>query len=223
MNVSSKIHVFVEEIIYYFENNHIFRIEEISKKIKKILPNLSEQEITVLLQILKLQFELIKSNSVFAEFVATIPIQLNNLNIRQTIGVLMEHIYSSNKSILITGYSISEFSYEIIRILSKKAKENVEITFLIDKNVDEKLFINKIENIPNFKVFKLKSTTEVSNLHAKIAVFDSKHALITSSNMSYRGMVNNIEVGTIIHGEKVIQLEKIFKDLLEKNYFERIY
>lgn len=59
-------------------------------------------------------------------------------------------------------------------------------------------------------------------MHAKIAVFDNKHALISSSNLSYNGIINNIEIGNLLHGEKVGELETLFEEMLERRLFKEL-
>lgn len=111
---------------------------------------------------------------------------------------------------------------DLIQLLKKKSSEGVIIKLLIDKHVDEGNINAIVGNESNFNIYKLIDSNQYSNLHAKVAVFDSNHAFISSSNLSYNGIINNIEIGNLLHGDKVMDLEKLFEEMLQMGYFKLI-
>ncbi|WP_412095434.1 phospholipase D-like domain-containing protein [Bacillus haynesii] len=135
----------------------------------------------------------------------------------------MERVYPCFKKYYI-NYRVHHFRFckRFYSITEKKASEGVTVKFFLDKHVNECIINSVVENELNFKIFKLVDSNLYSNLHAKIAVFDNKHALISSSNLSYNGIINNIEIGNLLHGEKVGELETLFEEMLERRLFKEL-
>lgn len=114
-------------------------------------------------------------------------------------------------------------SEEKIYLSSPFIKENVAKLILDNKqdNIDCKILTRF--TLPNIRGGGLDlsaikyfqnanfSQKNISNLHAKIFIFDSK-AVITSSNLTNGGLKNNLEYGVLING-----VEEIEKDFL--NYY----
>src|SRR5690554_2197943 len=103
-----------------------------------------------------------------------------------------------------------------IRITSPFIKENICNDILKTKKE-----CTNIELITSFKLMNLYSgaldikgigalinnNTTVKNyssLHAKIYIFDDKKAIITSSNLTNGGLVNNFEYGVLIKEKDVV-------------------
>ena len=70
--------------------------------------------------------------------------------------------------------------------------------------------------------YKYQKNESLSSLHAKVIVVDNQKAFVSSSNLSYNGMVNNVEIGTIIRGAKVREIDNLFKQLIDNRYFIKI-
>lgn len=192
----------------------------ISELLFNYFPNLSEEETNLLINLLKGILEKAADNNSNTEFVITNPLEINH-ELRKTIGVIRENILSSRKSILITGYAISEFVKELIDLLVLKSTQGVSVVFLIDKDVEETLFEVAIKS-PNFKVYKFNPSNSHTHLHAKVMIFDKKKAFISSSNLSYNGIINNVEVGILTNGENVVKLNDTMQSLINSDYFESL-
>lgn len=53
---------------------------------------------------------------------------------------------------------------------------------------------------------------------------DNQKVFVSSSNLSYNGIVNNIEIGTLIEGrKKVDSIDDLFKKLKLKDMFVEIH
>lgn len=220
--MQTRLYVLAEELNSYIRNEDIYGEDAIIKELKKTFPNLDINDLNNIIALFKLQNKTFEKEVISAELVATVPALIHNKKTRRTIGVLREYIHASKHTILITGYTISEFVKDLIQLLNKKASEGVIIKFFLDKHVDEKFIKSIVKINKNFKIYKLVNSKVYSNLHAKIAVFDNKHALISSSNLSYNGIINNIEIGSILHGEGVRELETLFEVMLERKFFKEL-
>lgn len=165
------------------------------------------------------------NNSENFEIVTTAPNEYKIMN-RKTISVLNEMIESANESILITGYSISKFTDELINSVVNKSRQGVRVSFYVNdiekhKKVLDKLilFKSRFLEIYNFK----DEEDKMRALHAKVVLVDGRKGLISSSNLSYHGMVHNIEMGILFNslkkGEKITEF---FNILTKKHVITRI-
>lgn len=124
---------------------------------------------------------------------------------------------------MITGYSISEYSREIFESILRKSQRGIHVEIYIndDQNVSESLERFNCRPGKYLKIYRYmkKDEKEFSALHAKVIVVDKRRAFISSSNLSYNGIINNIELGTLIKTKKAASIHKIFEVLTETGYF----
>lgn len=151
-----------------------------------------------------------------ATLVATVPPSFS-VRAKSTKNTVETMIRSAEKSVLITGYSLSEYFADLVDILIEKSKEGVYIKF----------FVNNIETQNNFnKLCRNKgkflhiynyhgSNDSMASLHAKVISVDGQQTLITSANLSYHGQEGNIEIGTLVKSKKFAkQIDDIFTHLI---------
>ncbi|KOP81467.1 hypothetical protein AMS60_02595 [Bacillus sp. FJAT-21945] len=225
----TKLLVLYEEINEYIDLINIENIYEVLSgnnknnlhlinQIRKLFPNLTLLEISSFLYLIKKERENHKGLENKVDIVGTFP---NNLDVdlRQTVSVVRQLILEAEKSILITGYSISEFINEIIEILLNRSRQGVKVQFFIDKGINPQAFFSRDFTNVNFRIYQYRKNENFSSLHAKVIMSDNKKAFVSSSNLSYNGLVNNIEIGTLISGEKVNSIAKLFEKLLLKDMF----
>ena len=156
--------------------------------------------------------------------VATVPPSFS-LRTKRIQNVAEEILKSAHKSILLTGYSISEFISDIIDLLIEKSQKGVLVKF----------FLNDIKNQPSVdKLLRYKSrflqiydysnsNDKMAALHAKIILVDYEKTLISSANLSYHGMAGNIEMGTIIHSTKLgKEIDEFFQSLIFQKIFNKL-
>jgi phosphatidylserine/phosphatidylglycerophosphate/cardiolipin synthase-like enzyme len=218
--ISSKLFVLADELKMYLENPNLDLREELISKIIASFKNINKSEAIDILSMLQFLIKERDKSNATAELVVTLPNDIQH-DFRRTVGVLREYILSAKHSITITGYSISDFAIDLIELIILKCSRGVRVRFFIDKDIDETIFKNAIK-LPNFELYKFQASNYNSHLHSKVAIFDSMKAFISSSNLSYNGILNNIEVGSIVTGEKIKLLEETFEGLLVSNYFKRI-
>ena len=191
-------------------------------KVRQLFPSLTKTELRSLLFVLNKIKDYHQEKENRVEVVGTFPDYLDT-NLRQTVSVVRQLILEAEKSILITGYSISEFAKEIIELLIMKSKQGVKVQFFIDKsiNIYNLLSDNEISN-PNLEIYKYKKNDSYSSLHAKVIVSDNYKAFLSSSNLSYNGIVNNIELGPVVSGKNTKIIVNFFDNLILNNLFTRI-
>ncbi len=195
--------------------------EEILNLIKKEFINLSDKDIMKIYLLLDSTINNIETEKI--EIVTTTPISFN-LNTRKTYPVIEELIQSAKKHIVITGYSITEYIDDILQMLNNKGKQGVKIELYLNDYEQTKGRLDTIihSNRNYFIVYKYtgKKDDEMSSLHAKTIVVDGYKMLISSANLSYHGMVGNIEVGVLIESQKKCQqVLNIYKELKSEKIF----
>ena len=125
-------------------------------------------------------------------------------------------------SILITGYSLSEYFDDMIDLIIQKSQQGVLVKF----------YVNDIDSQPRFeklcrykgrylKIFNYKKGKDpMSALHAKVISTDKTYTLITSANLSYHGQMGNVELGALIESPALTkQVEDVFTQLLFSRTF----
>ena len=105
---------------------------------------------------------------------------------------LMNLVFESKKSIKITSPFVKEnICKELLNIKKKDTKLELITSFKLNNIHSGSLDLNGLENIISNKgIVKNHST-----LHSKIYIFDDEKAIITSSNLTNGGLLNNFEYG----------------------------
>ncbi|WP_027725894.1 phospholipase D-like domain-containing protein [Tuberibacillus calidus] len=186
----------------------------------ELFPNLSIDEIRKLLLLLKLVSDRSKENLHRVEIVSS-GMSNMNLPVRETIGVIKQLLFEASHYIFMTGYAISSYFHHLADLLRYKGAQGVTIEIFIENNHNENLkhLLDHL-NIENLKVYKYNNPSRHSALHAKTIVVDYRVAFITSANLSYNGMINNIEIGALIEGKQVENIIKIFEELKNRGFLK---
>ena len=140
-------------------------------------------------------------------------------------NVINEIVENSEKSLLITGYSISEFVEDMIDKIIEKSQRGLFVKIFIND-------LNKQKSIEKLLRYRGKflqlydyanNDDKMAALHAKIILADGERSIISSANLSYHGMAGNIEMGTFINSVKLgKQIEDFFKSLVFQKVFKKI-
>lgn len=187
--------------------------------LKKRFPSLSDKDVNALF----LMFTEAISNhdKEKAALVATMPPSFN-IKAKSTMNTVRDLLEHADKSILITGYSLSGYFNDMIDCIIKKSQSGILVKF----------FVNQIESQTSFdKLCRYKgkflkiynyppSEDKMAALHAKVICVDKQKTLITSANLSYHGQEGNIELGTLIDSQ---QIAKQVEDLFTKLLFNKVF
>lgn len=156
--------------------------------------------------------------------VATVPPSFS-LKTKRIQNTAEEFIKNAQKSILITGYSISGFISELLDLLVDKSQKGVLVKIYLN-DIKKQSSIEKLLRYRGkfLQIYDYTNTEDkMAALHAKILVVDNCKVLISSANLSYHGMSGNIEIGTSIVSERIAkQLDNLFRDLLFSKVFSEI-
>lgn len=192
------------------------------KLIEQEYPQLSKEQAMSLIELVG--NALYEKQKETVSLVATIPPSFS-LKTKRIKNVVEEMIKNAKKSILLTGYSVSEFVSELIDLLVAKSQKGVLVKIFFNDISGQ----SSIEKIIRYKgkflqVYNYTNKDDkMAALHAKILAVDSDDVLISSANLSYHGMAGNIEIGTQVHSEKMVrQINELFKQLLFNKIFTEV-
>jgi phosphatidylserine/phosphatidylglycerophosphate/cardiolipin synthase-like enzyme len=131
----------------------------------------------------------------------------------------------AQQSILITGYSLSDYFSDLIDCIIRKSQQGVFVKFYVNDIESQKCFDRLCSYKGKFlKIYDYpKRTDSMSALHAKVISVDQRETLITSANLSYHGQEGNIELGTHILSQSIArQVEELFTKLLFLKVFNEV-
>jgi hypothetical protein len=214
----------VAEINKYCENLDIKFFSESIVHLKNKFSTMTDAELVNLLKLCVGLYNYKQNEKV--ELVITAPNSFK-LNARKTTIAVKELIATAKTSITITGYSISDYFKEIIDEILNKSKKGVYVNFYINdleskKEQLDKIFLYRGRYLKIFE-YNNKSDDKMAALHAKVIVVDGYKSFISSANLSYHGMVGNIEVGVLIESEKKARnLEELLRELRYQKVFKLI-
>lgn len=168
-------------------------------EINKRFPNLSVEEANRLLQVAIGLYNY--KNTEKVEIVITAPNSFK-LNARKTSAIIKELIFSAEKSITLTGYSISDYAIELFDEIVNKSRQGIYVNFYLNDFENKKEHLDKLllykSRYLNIYDYNKNTKDKMAALHAKVIVIDSYKTFISSSNLSYHGIEGNIEMGTVI-------------------------
>ena len=184
-------------------------------------PKLSEKEAKEIHKLVAVASKKERSDS---ELVVTAPLSFA-LKTKVTKVVVKTMIEGAKSSIVITGYSLSDYFADLVDCIIKKSQEGILVKFFVN-NIDSQISMEKLSRYKG-KFLRLynypKQEDSMSALHAKVISVDNRETLITSANLSYHGQEGNIELGThIISNQIAKQVDDVFTTLLFKKVFEEI-
>jgi phosphatidylserine/phosphatidylglycerophosphate/cardiolipin synthase-like enzyme len=146
---------------------------------------------------------------------------------RSTISVLLDLIDRGQQEIVIVGYVITDAAAIIFKHLAAAQKRGVQVILISDR-LEEKLDVLRSCWPHDQRLPALYSRIETpadprSALHAKLAVVDQRHMLVTSANLTYHGLAGNIEIGMEIEGQIAAEVVALLNKLIAENICVRIY
>lgn len=137
-------------------------------------------------------------------------------------NVVNDIIAKATKSILITGYSVSDYIDDFLKLIINKSQSGVFVKLFVN-NLDKQ---DALKDIVRYKgrfleIYDYSNGNDaMSALHAKVVSVDGMTTFISSANLSYHGMEGNIELGCKIDSQRVAQqVDDVFKQLLFQKVF----
>lgn len=191
--------------------------------LKKEFPSLSDQEIW---QIIGLCVNVYGGKEAEkAELAITAPISFK-LKARKINEVITNMIQDSQKSITLTGYSVSDYFSEMIDLIISKSQQGIYVRLYLNDYEKHKTNLKRLMDLrtKQLRVFDYqKQEDEMAALHAKTIVVDEKELLVSSANLSYHGMQGNVEMGIrLVSDDKAKQVESLLKKMVGMKIFKEL-
>ena len=158
-----------------------------------------------------------------ADLVLTAPdsFRVKTLRTKDTMRKLIEN---TEKSLTITGYSISDYFAEMLDVIIKKSQQGVYVRLYVNdierqKDALDRLMAYRSRFLQVYE-YQKQEDDKMAALHAKLIVSDAKKSLVSSANLSYHGMQGNIEMGFLLEShDKAKQIEDVMKEMVRMKVF----
>ena len=128
------------------------------------------------------------------------------------------------KSLTITGYSLSDYFADMLDVIIRKSQQGVYVRLYVNdmekqKSALDRLMAYKSRFLQVYE-YQKQEDDKMAALHAKLLVSDAKKSLVSSANLSYHGMQGNVEMGFLIESsEKAKQIEEVMKEMVRMKVF----
>lgn len=158
-----------------------------------------------------------------AELVLTAPdsFRVKALRTKETLQKLIEN---AEKSLIITGYAVSDYFLDVLDRIIRKSQQGVYVRLYINDMEKQKSSLERLlayrSHFLQIYEYQKKKEDKMAALHAKIIVSDARRSLVSSANLSYHGMQGNIEMGFLIESSnKAKQIEQVLKEMVRMKVF----
>lgn len=190
--------------------------------VKERYPTLSEKEAKEICNLIIGAATSSKTDK--ASLIVTAPPSFS-IRAKSTKNTVQSIIGAAQSSILITGYSLSDYFSDLIDVIIEKSRTGVFVKFFVN-NAEKQMYLDKLNRYKG-KFLKLynypKGVDSMSALHAKVISIDHSQTLITSANLSYHGQEGNIEMGALIDSKSMaVQIDELFTHLIFAKVFVEI-
>lgn len=193
-------------------------------ELKKQFPSCNNEEIN---DILNLCFEMYNAkNEEKIELVVTAP-ETFNIKTKKTKDVVEQLIQGAEKSIILTGYSVSDYFSGMLDAIIAKSQQGVYVRFYVNDIDRHKESLDRMlayqGKYLQFYEYEKQSDDKMAASHAKILTVDSQKALVSSANLSYHGLSGNVEMGFLVDShKKAKQIEELLNQLIRMKVYKRI-
>lgn len=124
------------------------------------------------------------------------------MNALRTKDILHKLIENTEKSLTITGYSVSDYFTDMLDAIIRKSQQGIYVSMYINdiekqKNALDRLMAYQSRFLHVYE-YQKHEDDKMAALHAKLLVSDAKASLISSANLSYHGIQGNVEMGFLI-------------------------
>jgi len=136
--------------------------------------------------------------------------------VRSIQSVIEEMLLEAEDEIIIAAYTISGNLKDFFQLLWKAAARGVKIKMIINQIESQPPEVRKTlsdmsAEFPHVQIYNYSD--EACSLHMKVVAVDRKKALIGSANLTWKGMVENLELGVVVEGELAETVSRILENL----------
>ena len=207
----------------YSVNGVNAQFNQVIVELRNHFTNCAEEEIT---DIISLCMKMYSSKKIeHADLVLTAPASFRVKTLR-TKDIMYKLIKNTEKSLTVTGYSISDYFAEMLDVIIKKSQQGVYVLMYVNdiekqKDALDRLIAYRSRFLQVYE-YQKREDDRMAALHAKLIVSDVKKSLVSSANLSYHGMQGNVEMGFLIEShDKAKQIEEVMKEMVRMKVFVR--
>lgn len=227
-NTSVKIEYIAGMIVDALENYSVnganAQFKQVIMELRNHFTNCNDDEI---IDIISLCMKMYSSKEIeHADLVLTAPdsFRVKTLKTRDIMRKLIEN---TEKSLTITGYSVSDYFAEMIDVIIKKSQQGVYVRLYVNDIEKQKGALDRLmayrSRFLQVYEYQKQEDDKMAALHAKLIVSDVKKALVSSANLSYHGMQGNVEMGFLIEShDKAKQIEEVMKEMVRMKVFSKL-
>ena len=193
-------------------------------ELRKQFPNCTDAEINDILSLCFEMYNMKRSDSI--ELVITAP-ETFRIKTKKTRDVVENLIKNAEKSVVMTGYSISDYFTGMLDTIIAKSQQGVYVRFYVNDIEKSRASLVKMlayrSKYLQFFEYEKNSDDKMAASHAKILTIDSDKSLVSSANLSYHGLSGNIEMGFLVRSaDKAKQIEELLKELVRMHVYKKI-
>ena len=136
--------------------------------------------------------------------------------VRSVHSVIEEMLLEAEEEIIIAAYTISGNLKDLFRLLESAAARGVRILLIINHIDSQPREVREIleqlsSEFPHVRIHDFSD--EKCDLHMKVVAIDRKKVLIGSANLTWKGMVENLELGVVIEGMLAEEVSRLLENL----------
>lgn len=193
-------------------------------ELRKQFPNCTDAEINDILSLCFEMYNMKHSDSI--ELVIKAP-ETFRIKTKKTRDVVENLIKNAEKSVVMTGYSISDYFTGMLDTIIAKSQQGVYVRFYVNDIEKSRASLVKMlayrSKYLQFFEYEKNSDDKMAASHAKILTIDSDKSLVSSANLSYHGLSGNIEMGFLVRSaDKAKQIEELLKKLVRMHVYKKI-
>jgi phosphatidylserine/phosphatidylglycerophosphate/cardiolipin synthase-like enzyme len=151
--------------------------------------------------------------------------------IRSTLPVVREMLQWATRSVVVVTYSMwigEEQTGAVITRLAELSSAGVDVTFILDRRYRDSWNITQLKvawpaqrRRPTVYSWQ-DEKDEIAKLHAKVFIVDRRDLLITSANLTGRGMRRNLEFGLRVVGRPAKEAADHLDALIRDGVFQLV-
>lgn len=147
--------------------------------------------------------------------------------IRSVDSAARDLILQSRRELQLVTYELRTDARHVLEIAQNRLEAGVTVTVVVNRLDNKPKSIRRyldslLNTYPGFHLYDFVPPDSDEDLHAKLMVADRRCALIGSANMSWRGLVKNHELGTLLTGDPVVAISSAIDKLLRSPYAEEV-
>jgi len=136
-------------------------------------------------------------------------------SIESAVDSLLRQVH---EEVLIAVYSISRNAIPVLDRLGELAQTGVRVTLVVNQIARQpgpvRARLRDLAGLGCFALYDFAPADGAGFLHSKVLVVDREKAIVGSSNLSWRGLVANHELGVMLEGDIVADLAKAIDSLI---------